>query len=410
MTQGGMVPGGGIIPLVPAFGHIHWKSMKPSGAFLAAIQAAGAGHHIVASNARTGEQDMARKWQASGRYIIGFDTGVSPRWWQSADVLSPISAYINPVPIFTAMTGIGTEDGVAAAGEYISPDDTNTLAVVSDDLTYYSDDEQTFSQKGDWPTGQINDVFKEMPKGVYIAAADDGVLKFFLNTEEWGSIRPHAGVGTTWPAGAIGRQVVAGEVVISPAEGPQLFLLGEAGDQFQAYNILTGVWDNKGAIPGFDEDDIEQIQYFGSGLMMYINADSELSVSADHGVTWTPKSNPPPGGRLLSFGMSPGNRLWAATFAGGNTNIFYSDNNGDDYILSDGPFATQGQTGFVACHPADARKIAVAFKSGGDLYVRKTLNGGTTWSDSSLIDVTADRYTTMYWVGNRLVVVCQSSD
>lgn len=81
---------------------------------------------------------------------------------------------------------------------------------------YTTEDNENFSAGGSTPT-QVNHIIWQGLPGVYLAATSNGPMKSVDGGQTWDYIRPNATFGTTWPAGAIGRQV---SFSIGPRECP----------------------------------------------------------------------------------------------------------------------------------------------------------------------------------------------
>lgn len=185
------------------------------GALRAAILAAGPGHSaqamagflVFSSNAFGGTQPFI---DSVKRFGIMFTSGVDPRvWfhdgtaWQPATGLTPAT------------------DGQFLVGGFAQ---NFLLAVLAQLKTFSATDGTTFVEGTTGSPSQIRHVIWELGLlGIYLGAADNGIVKSLDGGDSWGYIRPHAGVGTTWPVGADGKQVAIAFTVADPC--PNIYSL-----------------------------------------------------------------------------------------------------------------------------------------------------------------------------------------
>lgn len=163
-----------------------------TGDLRAAIIAAGGGH---TGQALSGFVYFSGSFSpAITRIAIMFKDGVNPRVW------------------FTDGTNWEPATGLTPAidGKYVTGGFTSdfVLAVLAQLKTFSATDGLTYVEGTAGSPSQINHVVWEIGlQGVYLGAAASGLVKSLDGGDTWGYIRPHAGVGTTWPGGAEGKQV-----------------------------------------------------------------------------------------------------------------------------------------------------------------------------------------------------------
>lgn len=175
-----------------AAGGVSSADLPPiTGALRAAILAAGPGHtaqSMAGYRAYTGANVF------TDRFALMFTSGVTPRvWFWDGTDWQPA----------TGLTG-------GVNGKYIVEgfDRDFRLAVLAQLKTFSADDGIAYVEGSAGSPSQINHVVWELGLlDVYLGAAAGGLVKSLDGGDTWGYIRPHAGVGTTWPAGAEGKQV-----------------------------------------------------------------------------------------------------------------------------------------------------------------------------------------------------------
>jgi hypothetical protein len=201
------------------------------GALRAAILAAGPGHSaqslagfLVFSDNQGGTVFNA----PTERFGLMFTSGVNPRVWFWD------GATWNPATGLTPAT-----NGQYLVGGF---DQNFLLAVIAQLKTFSADDGFTFVEGGAGSPSQIRHVIWELGLfDVYLAAADDGLVKSLDGGESWGYIRPHAGVGTTWPAGADGKQVAI--VFTAPTPCANIYSLATSGSDALLLRRTSTVWE-----------------------------------------------------------------------------------------------------------------------------------------------------------------------
>lgn len=73
---------------------------------------------------------------------------------------------------------------------------------------YVTSDDENFSSHAIAPT--LKQIFWQGLEGKYIASASDGFVSSVDKGVSWGYMRPNPIFGTTWPMGAVGRQIAFG--------------------------------------------------------------------------------------------------------------------------------------------------------------------------------------------------------
>lgn len=213
-----------------------------NGALLDAINAAGAGHHIVAISLFV----LDRLHVAAA---IMFDTGVSPRVWYT-----PTLNFneINWQPA-TGMSGADGQDlavGIAPSGlgdfvDLMGFALGDVLAVLATETkTYKASDGIAFTQGTNAAPSQIERVVWEAPLlNVYLAAAHDGIAKSVDGGDTWGYIRPHGTLSIPWPAGAEGKDVAFYSGTVAPDTCARIYSLGyDSGGANQTLRMISGLW------------------------------------------------------------------------------------------------------------------------------------------------------------------------
>lgn len=373
-----------------------WQEIVPyspyniNGALLTAVQAAGAGHHVIGASWIFGMPGVT----------ILFDTGVTPRAWFAT------FASIAAAPVWSAMTGLAAGvNGVDMAAGSLRPEES--LALLANTRTYYSENGASFVDN-DAEAEQFNDLFwEDGMKKVYLAAANGGIYKTIDGGNVWGSIRPHAGIGTTWPAGAVGHEVV---MLGSPPAEPtaQLILLGSAN----YHRLINNAWAQGIATPDANS---HYLRTWINGRAIHMtnsgNSPNAFRISIDQGITWPAITNPAGYEGAQGADWLPSGRLILAfvdtTPAPDVGVVYYSDNDGS-VLTALGATWQLNRVGDVACHPTNSNYIAVAYETtGGLLNVRVSSDAGVNWTNRQ---VDAGAFSSakhrVFWMpNNRLVVV-----
>lgn len=227
-----------------AIGSIPLNRIPPiTGALRAAILAAGAGHtgQAIAGYVSPGMGHLSNDISAA-RVGVMFTSGVDPRvWFWDGSAWSPA-------------TGLTP----ATNGQFLATgfDQDFLLAVLAQLKTFSADDGVTFVEGTTGAPSQIRHVVWELGLlDVYLGAADDGIVKSLDGGDTWGYIRPHAGVGTTWPAGADGKQVAIAFTPPTPCANIYSLAVGQGGTL-----ILSVAGNDDDAVErqdstGFDKDE-----------------------------------------------------------------------------------------------------------------------------------------------------------
>lgn len=308
-----------------------------SGPLLAAVQAAGGGHHIVDAIAD------APKAGAIHLDII-FDDVVSPIVWHTDD------AQNGP---WVASSGLAAGAGKSIAGE--GQDFTNlteALAVIALTTTYFAPDSVNFAAGGASPS-QINHVIWEhanlfalgttdpdasplsnMPPpyagiaNTYLGAANGGVVKTIDHGDTWGYLRPHPTIPTSWPSGAFGWQVDMRPVIQPAVAANGVYVIGNGAVAYKLKTDESG-WDIiNGTIPGGSFN----LKYFG-GRMLYIGGDDLVYVSADSGDSFASISPPVGGYQAIDATYTTAGELFVLYHSGSNHYIYSTTDGGANWDL-----------------------------------------------------------------------------
>lgn len=363
-----------------------------TGALRAALLGQGAAWECVGLNFGRGElqQEM----------VLLFSSDITPRAWYCENIG-------HPTPTWVPATGLPAGDGVHIAGGLGAND---ALVALTGPATRFTEDGSTFGSAG-VPNSAVNRLLSESgQQGVYLAAATGGVLKTIDAGAAWGYVRPHAGLGTGWPAGADALDIAFLPAPLPPAAAAPVITVGTT-----LYRVLTegNVWESvNGAAFGTNAN---LLRYYGDGLLLHMTDDEGgIRVSEDSGETWITRFAPAPAEHFRSFDVSTGGRLWGLGKKTSGTDtgyLFYSDNLGLTWTLATSwPIALE--VGHVAVNPQNSNQIAASFLFGsGDTRVRVSTNGGASWTDH-VVD-TASVFSPqkasgrLHWLSNRLVIIYQ---
>jgi hypothetical protein len=196
--------------------------------FRAAIIAAGSGHTIKVAVI------------GDGALLIGFESGLSPRVWFSANPINdPTSWYPAIDDTVIDPYSIGLIPGIRAA----VAEHSGTFVVAGDSGISKTEDNESFMVLNIEPTN-INYLAWLGAPGILFAASDDGLLLTMDSGVSWGSQRPNTEFGTTWPVDAIGHQLAI-------AIGPRLCTTSET---------IAYVYDWGDVIPSGAGDPVGQDQ------------------------------------------------------------------------------------------------------------------------------------------------------
>ena len=363
--------------------------VSPSAALLAALQIAGPGKTIVGVN-----------WSQFMRseLAILFDKSVNPRAWYASSINTQPSTFI-------PATGLPAGDGIGMAG---GPDISDALAILAGPASRYSSDGIAFGNAGT-PPSQINRILQEQGQnGVYLGAAASGIVKSIDSGANWGYVRPHATLGTAWPAGAVGR-----DICIYPAARPQLasaplIVLGT-----NLYRLLGdgNAWSSIDGTPPATSGLL--LRYYGGGKLVHrdrTTGGSTIRYSGDSGATWATRAIPSPISQIQSFDLAPSGRLWIVGEQSITTgHIYYSDDNGATWNASTSWAANLG-VGHIAVNQANSNQIAASYLSGGsgDIAVRVSQNGGASWTNHTIggnTFIASAASGRIHWLGSRMVII-----
>lgn len=285
-----------------------WASAPISGDLATACGTAGAGAVRAAASAES--MDLA----------LLFNTTVVPRHWYAADWTTGT---------YTAAVGLpAATDGKALAPGYNGAGDL--LAVMADGKAYSASDGINFGAGVATPS-QVNHLFWEPGVfGVYVGAADGGVVKTLDHGATWGYVRPNVGAGTTWPAGAVGYQVTFEAATQSSAPG-DLYVVTE-GAKYYRLAGGTGWTEKNGAAPAtacaLSKWSRDGTMYHLDGWSTY-RPEGSFYYSGDWGETWALRAPPVAGYVCVDYDVSPDGTVWALwREAGGAPHVYSSPDGG----------------------------------------------------------------------------------
>ncbi len=348
------------------------------GALRAAIIAAGAGHSaqsiagILFFNGPFTPGGLGN--DTTNRFGIMFTDGVDPRvWFHDGTAWQPATGLTPAI------------DGQYLVGGF---DINFLLAVLAQAKTFSATDGITFVEGTTGSPSQIRHVVWELGLfGVYLGAADNGIVKSLNSGEDWGYIRPHSGLGTTWPVGADGKQVAV--VFTLPPPCPNIYSLARtAGADDYLFNLAGSTWQ---LIENTRSGDAFGLQYLGGGGRMIHLVDNDVpQISFDYGVTWQASNTPPVGYPICSAVAmdAAGERLWGL-WRDGNTitadasAVCYSTDWGDTWIISDEDMTANHYYQAIACHPSDVSRIVVTGAHTFTGFTWKTTDRGATWAQAA---------------------------
>jgi hypothetical protein len=349
-----------------------------TGAIRDAILAAGPGHSAQAVDGFLYFGSYLGPGQAVlpsiARFGVIFTSGVDPRVW-----FHDGTAWLPATGLTPAI------NGVALAGGF---DPSFKLAVLEQLKTFSADDGVAYVEGSTGSPSQIRQIAWELGLfGVYLGAADDGIVKSLNGGDSWGYIRPHAGVGTTWPVGADGKQVAVAFTVPPPC--PNVYSLSRSGGaDDNLLNLAGNAWQ---LIENTRSGDAFGLQYLGGEGRMIHLVDSDLpQISFDYGLTWQASNTPPVGFPICSAVAmdGAGERLWGLwrdgnTVTGDTHAIAYSTDWGDTWTIS----ATDGTVLHyylaIACHPTDVNRIVVTGGHTLTSFTWKTTDRGANWTQAA---------------------------
>lgn len=346
------------------------------GALRTAILAAGPGHsaqaiagYLIFPNLLFGSPTA----DPQKRVGIMFTSGVDPRvWfhdgtaWQPATGLTP-----------------------ATNGQYLVGgfDQTFLLAVLAQLKTFSAEDGIAFTEGATGSPSQIRHVVWEIGlRDIYLGAADDGIVKSLNAGDSWGYIRPHAGLGITWPVGADGKQVAV--VFTVPPPCPNVYSLARTAGATD--NLLNLAGDHWQLIENTRSGDAFGLQYLGGeGRMIHLVDGTVPQISFDYGVTWQAATAPVSYPICSAVAMdAAGERLWGiwrtgSTISNDDTAIAYSTDWGQTWTISATDTTAAHYYLAIACHPADKDRIVVTGAHNLTGFTWKTTDRGATWAQAA---------------------------
>lgn len=375
--------GWGITTGEALFGSGAWLGGPGSQDLLDAIALAGGGHHAVDFDLippRTGSTSSGDPLQAA----LLFNTGVAPRCWVNRDILG--TATWEPVTGLPAgIDGRSLAQGVADAAGLVE----DFVVVLADDVVYHVDLDTLVAVARDTAPSEIQDYIQERGfDGVYIGAADDGIVKSLDANVNVDYIRPHVPLGITWPAGANGKRISWRQQI--PRPRPQgsgdLYTAVEANNYYRLGGDEWVVKDSADAPP----NGVQRLRYLEQDALVHglIGVVTAPRASLDNGETWNDLNHPQAGTVVYEIAIDAGGRWWAAArgTAPDSILIFWSDDQGTTWTLSRTTLTgTPAQGGFsIACHPTDQNKIMVSWNTGGAaVRLERSTDRGASWSTIS---------------------------
>lgn len=260
-------------------------------------------------------------------------------------------------------------------------------------------DNEEFIQAGSTPT-QINQIIWQGLPGVYLAATNNGLMKSVDFGQTWDYIRPNATFGTTWPAGAVGRQV---SFSVGPRECPENtdgqiygYFVNGANDTWSIGRWGGSSWTVIGPGPTGINFFVTLFKRLGDYFYIVDGVDLSLYRSAD-GVTWSLVHDATTDGIVDSLDIDAAGNLWAIIRDVGTNarTISKSTDFGASWtvketmdIVGDGAMTRVR----IACHPTNPLIIAVT----GSRAETGTLDNGspgTIQKASILISTDGDTFT-----------------
>lgn len=352
-----------------------------AGALLAALQTAGGGHHIVGA-ASAEANDLA----------IIFDSGVTPRVWFTADVFGDGTGWAPATGLTGGLDGVEVAPGISQGA---------ILAILNQSGPHESwsaTDGVAYSAGGSTPD-QLRRVFWEQgQQGVYVGAGDGGVVKSVDNGATWGYVRPNATVGTTWPGGALGRDITFfANWTASSAPAANLYLANPT----HHYERLAvgGAWAQKADVPPAN------VRSFGYGIGgIFVHAGDKTRISTDQGETFTDLVLPGTTSGIEIRRAADGT-LWLLAEDGSFDYVYTSTNNGASWTLRATFALAAGGYQQLGIHPTDALHAARSFSTGGgNGKVWFTVDGGANWQQDGVTDPAVAQFALWFWTqANRLI-------
>lgn len=154
------------------------------------------------------------------------------------------------------------------------------------------------------------------------------------------------------------------------------------------------------------------LKYFGEGLLFHgVDATGgQFRRSADAGETWTDLPTPSTILKPIDVDRSPDARIWSLWQNSSFGRVFYSEDNGDTWLLSKEIPSSFAAFGSIAANPTDSNRIAIAWVvNTGLLRVSVTVDKGVNWTTYNPFGFLGGGILPqIVWNGARLVVVADN--
>ncbi len=247
----------------------------------------------------------------------------------------------------------------------------------------------------------------------YIVAVEDGgatggLVKSTDELESTGDFRPAGGsIGTTWPASALGKDIVMGMPAIPLPAGGSLLATGIDVSPREVSQLLADGWTDPVQLPGSVTGSDPVPICITPSLWFVINGDNGEEADGwgagartkDGGISWGVTPLPADGGLddggIVHIAADAGGRLW---MCGQDTTdlsftkslIYYSDDEGDTWtqVFANGTGSSPQirRIWRVITHPTDQNIIAaLSFKrdSVASGYTHYSTDRGASWNTNS---------------------------
>lgn len=264
--------------------------------------------------------------------------------------------------------------------------------------TSRTEDNEEFSTEGSSPS-QIRQLLWEGLPGVYMAAADGGLLKTVDYGAGWGSLRPNTEFATTWPAGAVGYQMAT---AVGPRQcGNEETLWTFRSDpsepihQARLYEINKDRW--KSLLENVYDDNSETQMAYRGNKGFYQESNSGLLVrTLNAGGSWDTLEAAEFSNEFHGAAIGPrpggGDRFWISQPS--SQKIYYSDDDGLTWTLSFTNPISGHTPEYICPHPTNPNKVVVVTDGGSPFQTRViyTIDAGVNWSGSTpVVNVGRDR-------------------
>jgi hypothetical protein len=137
-------------------------------------------------------------------------------------------------------------------------------------------------------------------------------------------------------------------------------------------------WTSKGDTP---PNNARTLRNFGDGLLVHgVDATGTVRVSQDSGETWSNATSPDSSLKPVDIARAGSGRLWSLWQNSSSIRVYYSDNLGSSWTLSNSFSLSFAMAGSIAVSP-DGSSIAIAYVLNTTaLRVAVSTNGGSTWA------------------------------